>query len=178
MMVLWILMRNKSHLSPFEIFRFSLSILDMLFCISILVADINFLFLKNINFFGGPLYRACLCVDRYIAVLHPITYMTFKGPRYRMACSAVAWIITLSLCTLQSLHLIRFDEIEGIAAFYIVVPVMGFCNISILRALRQSGPGSEGIHPMKKKAFKTVLVILLIMLVNYLPSIATFTFKP
>ncbi|MGH0150626.1 UNVERIFIED_CONTAM: hypothetical protein FKN15_018087 [Acipenser sinensis] len=55
--------------------------------------------------------------------------------------------------------------------------VMVFCNVSLLQSLRQSGSGQEEVHPIKKKAFKTVFTIFIISLVFYFPLVAIYPFK-
>ncbi|KAL3043744.1 hypothetical protein OYC64_003578 [Pagothenia borchgrevinki] len=56
---------------------------------------------------------------------------------------------------------------------------MVLCNVSILWALKKSSRagGKDEMHPMKKKAFKTVLSILCIIVFNYLPPVTLFPFE-
>jgi hypothetical protein len=58
------------------------------------------------------------------------------------------------------------------AAFILMV----FCNVSILWVLRRSVAGKEEMHPVKKKAFRMVLIILGIIVFNYLPPVALLPF--
>ncbi len=55
---------------------------------------------------------------------------------------------------------------------------MVVCNVAILWALKRSrGSGKDEMNPMKRKAFKMVLSILIIIISNYLPPVALFPFE-
>ena len=57
---------------------------------------------------------------------------------------------------------------------YLVMSVQLFCCLSVLRALKRSGPG-EGERgrgsDIKRRAFKIILLFLIIMLVMYFPFV-------
>lgn len=118
---------------------------------------------------GGSLVLCCICIERYIAVVHPIQYQQLKTKKIKEIVCATSWIITLSVpqCWENNICL-TFKLIASI--FLMAVLVMIWCNSKILRALKKSGPGRDEMHPIKVKAFNRVRSISLIILVFFLPA--------
>ncbi|XP_066559065.1 somatostatin receptor type 2-like [Amia ocellicauda] len=189
MMVLWLLVRNKGESSTSDIFIFNLALLDVFFVIMVPLDVVNVFFLNNkqvwgvqmfvygVKDMGGPLFLSCICLDRYIAVIHPITFTRFKDHKYRAALSVVVLVITFAYAIAKAIGGISHFEKIFTVIVLTTFTFMVFCNISILWALKRSGPGKDEMHPMKKKAFKMVLSILAILVFNFLPPVALFPFQ-
>lgn len=47
--------------------------------------------------FGRPLFQTLVCVERYVAVVHPVVFLKCRVLRYKITCSTVVWIIVLTL---------------------------------------------------------------------------------
>ncbi|XP_051519471.1 proteinase-activated receptor 3-like [Myxocyprinus asiaticus] len=187
--VLWLIHKNKGDSSTSDIFIVQLAVLDTFFCLIPPLEFANIIFLTSssstwyvLRFFYGikdssPLFLSCICLDRYVAVLHPITFMGLKDKRHRSVCAGVVWLVTLIYAAAKCVGKIpKFEKVFTgmiLAAFAFMV----FCNISILWALRQSAPGRDERHPVKKKAFKMVIIILAIIILNYFPPVALFPFQ-
>lgn len=118
----------------------------------------------------------CICLDRYIAVVHPVLFTGIRDNKIRIAVSAVVWAFVLAYgLTKCTLGVMSVNEVfSGVILFSFTVMV--FCNISVIWVLRRSVMGKEEMHPVKKKAFKMVLIILAIIVVNYLPPVALMPF--
>ncbi|XP_037547950.1 proteinase-activated receptor 3 [Nematolebias whitei] len=188
LMVLWLIHKNKSDSSTLEIFIFQLAILDVLFCLipPLELVDIIFLtsgttwyilrFIYGIKDFS-PLFLSCICLDHYMAVIHPITFNALKDRKHRTVLAFLVWLIILVYASAKCVgNILNFEKVFTVmilTAFAFMV----FCNIAILWALRQSGPGRDTMHPVKKKAFRTVLIILAIIVFNYFPPVALFPFQ-
>lgn len=188
LMVLWLIRKNKSDSSTSEIFIFHLAILDMLFCLipPLELVDIVFLtsgttwyilrFIYGIKDFS-PLFLSCICLDHYMAVIHPITFTALKDRKHRTVLAFLVWLIILVYASAKCVgNILNFEKVFTVmilTAFAFMV----FCNIAILWALRQSGPGRDTMHPVKKKAFRTVLIILTLIVFNYFPPVALFPFQ-
>ena len=118
----------------------------------------------------------CICLDRYIAVVHPVLFTGNRDNKIRIGVSVVVWGFTLAYGVAKSL----LDVVKASGIFSGVIlfafAVMVFCNISIIWVLRRSVAGKQVMHPVKKRAFKTVLNILVIIVVNYLPPVALMPF--
>ncbi|XP_035523538.1 proteinase-activated receptor 3 [Morone saxatilis] len=187
-MVLWLIHTNKGDSSTSDIFILHLAVLDILFCLIPPLELANIVFLNNsstwyvLRFFYGikdcsPLLLSCICLDRYMAVVHPITFTKFKDRQHRAVLAFVVWLITLAYAAAKCVgNIVNFEKVFTgmiLTAFAFMV----FCNIVILWVLRQSGPGRDEMHPVKKRAFKVVLIILAIIVFNYFPPVALFPFE-
>ncbi|XP_051561878.1 G-protein coupled receptor 35-like [Myxocyprinus asiaticus] len=186
-LVMWQILTKKSEGSTSDIFIFNLSILDAFFCLMTPVDMVNRLYLANQGIwylqrfaYGlkdmAPLFLTCICLDRYIAVVHPILFTGIRDNRIRTGVSVVVWgailAYALTKCILGVLSV--NEEFSGVilSAFFIMV----FCNLSIIWVLRKSVAGKETMNPVKKKAFKMVIILLAIIVVNYLPPVALMPF--
>ncbi|XP_014903660.1 G-protein coupled receptor 183-like [Poecilia latipinna] len=127
---------------------------------------------------SGPLFLSCICLDRFVAVLFPITFGQLKSIKYRLSLTLLVLCLTFAYSAAKMVGgLPNFEKVftgEVLAAFAWMV----LCNASILWVLKKSrGVGKDEMHPMKKKAFKMVLSILCIIVFNYLPLVALFPFE-
>ncbi|KAG1931356.1 hydroxycarboxylic acid receptor 2-like [Pimephales promelas] len=127
---------------------------------------------------SGPLFLSCVCLDRFIAVLFPIAFGQLKDIKYRIGLSIVVLLLTFAYASAKAVGgLPNFEKVftfEVLFAFTWMV----VCNVAILWALKRSrGSGKDEMHPMKRKAFKMVLSILIIIVSNYLPPVALFPFE-
>jgi len=120
--------------------------------------------------------QVCICVDRYMAVVHPVFFASYRDNMTRIGISVVVWGLTLAYALIKSIMgVMSVNEIfSGIILF--AFAVMVFCNISIIWVLRRSVAGKEVMHPVKKKAFKIVMINMAIIVVNYLPPVALMPF--
>jgi len=89
-----------------------------------------------------------MCVERYLAVVHPVTFLKFKPLRYRVICCTAAWIIISGSCLVcmfttsqvNSYIYIFFYSVQ----FLLFLSIQLFFLVAVLRALKQSGPGERG----------------------------------
>ncbi|CAL8276919.1 unnamed protein product [Merluccius merluccius] len=188
LMVLWLIRRNKGDSSTSDIFILQLAVLDVFFCLTPPLELANIVYLTSdvpwyvLRFFYGikdtsPLFLACICLDRYMAVLHPITFTELKDRRHRAVLATTVWLVVLTYAVCKCVNTVPHFEKVFTVLILATFAFMVFCNIAILWALRQSGPGRDEMHPVKKRAFKMVLIILAIIVFNYFPPVALFPFR-
>ncbi|XP_044042971.1 G-protein coupled receptor 4 [Siniperca chuatsi] len=186
-LVIWQIATKKRDVSTSDIFIFNLTILDAYFCLTTPIDMVNRLLLDDSRIwyfqrfaYGikdvAPLFLVCICLDRYMAVVHPILFSGIRDNKIRIGISVVVWGFILAYgLTKCILGVMSVNEVfSGVILF--AFAVMVFCNISIIWVLRRSVAGKEEMHPVKKKAFKMVLIILAIIVVNYLPPVALMPF--
>ncbi|TRY66710.1 hypothetical protein DNTS_011634 [Danionella cerebrum] len=186
-LVIWKILKKKSEGSTSDIFIFNLSVLDACFGLMTPVDMVNRLYFNDPGIWYSqrfayglkdttPLFLTCICLDRYVAVVHPILFTGIRDTRIRVAISAFIWGLILAYSLTKCiLGILSVNEVfSGIilSAFFIMV----FCNLSIIWVLRKSVAGKEVINPVKKKAFKMVTIVLGIIVVNYLPPVALLPF--
>ncbi|KAM9363769.1 G-protein coupled receptor 4-like [Symphorus nematophorus] len=186
-LVIWQIASKKSDASTSDIFIFNLAILDAYFCLMTPIEMVNRLLLDDGQIWYAqrfaygikdvaPLFLVCICLDRYIAVVHPVLFTGIRDNKIRIGISVVVWGLILAYgLTKCTLGVMSVNEVfSGVILFSFTVMV--FCNISVIWVLRRSVVGKEEMHPVKKKAFKMVLIILAIIVANYLPPVALMPF--
>ena len=138
----------------------------------LMTVSIFFTGFQNIS---RPLFQGCICVERYLAVVHPVTFLRYKLLRYKIMCCSVVWFITLDSC-FAFVFYARFVSVlyKVIQGFYVVVfSLMLFCSVSLLWALKQPAPGegrgqrAEG-NDAKRRAFNIIMITTVNAVVNYL----------
>ncbi|XP_026870688.2 G-protein coupled receptor 35-like [Electrophorus electricus] len=186
-LVMWQIATRKTEGTTSDMFIFNLAVVDALFCLMTPIDLINRLYLDDADIWYAqrfaygikdmaPLFLTCVCLDRYIAVVHPIVFTGVRDRRVRAGVSAAVWGLVLAYALTKSiLGVMSMNEVFSsliLSAFSIMV----FCNLSIIWVLRRSVAGKELMNPMKKKAFKMVITVLAIIVVNYLPPVALMPF--
>ncbi|XP_051537038.1 hydroxycarboxylic acid receptor 2-like [Myxocyprinus asiaticus] len=185
--VIWLIVRGTGIASGF--FSLNLSVCEIGNCLNSLFSVVSIwfkslstfaMFLSGLVFTGRPLFQCLICVERYLAVVHPVTFLKFKPLRYRVICSTAAWIITLGACLFCMFCLVSLNMYAQTwfycMQFLSILFIQLFCLLAVLRALKQSGPGERGRergeeNHMKRRAFYIILITTVNMVILYLPFI-------
>ncbi|TUC02889.1 Ovarian cancer G-protein coupled receptor 1 [Bagarius yarrelli] len=123
--------------------------------------------------------QCCTCLERYVAVVHPITFRKFRPLRYRVGLCMMVWVagtLTGVIC------MMKFPDIpyQAFGVIYsIIMSINVFSCVSILKRLRLPGPGEGNAarlveDSVKKRAFQVVLVNMLLFLVQNTPLAVLF----
>ncbi|XP_064781988.1 P2Y purinoceptor 3-like [Oncorhynchus masou masou] len=188
--VVWLIVTGAVGTMASDFFSLNLAVSEILYSLSNLMFIFHYhiqengalwrvgAFFAGFNLFGRPLFQCCICVERYLAVVHPVTFLKYKPLRYRVGCCGVVWLMVLGFCFVnmfgeyQYLWWECFDLILNM----LTLSVMLFCCLAVLWALKRSGPGEgeregEGMNNMKLRAFRIISVIMVSMIVSYLPLV-------
>lgn len=125
-------------------------------------------------FVGRPLFTSCVCFERYLAVVHPVTFLKYKLLRYRLAGTLTSWLTVLVGCIIltwvphQAICYVSF----GMAFTWF--PVQLFCCVETLRRLLRPRPGernqeSNGVNSSKQKAVRIIIIIAVSAALIYVP---------
>lgn len=190
LLVIAILISNRKEPTTSDIFLGCLAFMDIYFGVMTPLGILNLYhwhskgvwsslkFSYGVKDTSGPLFLSCICLDRFVAVLFPVSFGQLKHIKYRLSLTVLVFCLTFAYSAakvvggLPNFEKVFTGEILTTFAWMIV------CNSSILWALKKScGVGKDEMHPMKKKAFKTVLYILNIIVCNYLPPVVLFPFE-
>ncbi|XP_023677568.1 G-protein coupled receptor 4-like [Paramormyrops kingsleyae] len=181
--------RNRREPSTSDMFIFLLAFMDAYFGVMVPISFLNLYYWQSVEGWraikfaygvkdtSGPLFLSCICMDRFLAVVFPITFSRLKSHKYRFSCSGLVLLLTLTYAAAKATDRVPHFERIFTGEILTVFTLMVLCNLSILWALQRSRAGRDEMHPMKKKAFKMVLSILAIIIFNYLPPVALFPFQ-
>ncbi len=184
--ILWLIMKEMIRGQSLEVFFFNTSLVEVLF-------NFFFPFLIKHYFFhcsncktvalgfglfllvGRPLFQTCICVERYLGVLHPVTFLKFKPIKYRIIISVIGWILIICSCLLTTMGVV--DIFDLLLPQYLVFFIMEmFTCLMVLKALRRPGPGDDvkqrdGVNRDKVKAFRIIQIVLVSSLLTYGPVV-------
>ncbi|KAJ8000539.1 hypothetical protein DPEC_G00181160 [Dallia pectoralis] len=184
--VLWLIVTGPGETMNSDFFALNLAVTEIVSSLSSLAfiiynqqhADTLLpfaIFFAAFTLYGRPLFHGCICVERYLAVIHPVTFLKYKPLRYRMGCSGVVWVLVIGSCFGYMLAETTLEWRGYALSFNIVLfSVMLFCCLAVLRALKRPGPGDkegdrEGTNNTKLKAFRIISAIMVSMVIMYFP---------
>ncbi|XDV38334.1 hypothetical protein PO909_007773 [Leuciscus waleckii] len=191
--VIWLIVTGAGNGVASEFFSLNLSVCEIFYCLQSFLSLLSrafqnlwfvVVFLTGLAVTGRPLFQCLMCVERYLAVVHPVTFLKYKPLRYREICCTAVWIIILMSCvfptftfcfTSYSFHMFLF-MCYYLCQALLTFSIMLFCCVAVLRALKQSGPGERGREKenrMKRRAFNIIVTIIMAMLLVYASFLLT-----
>lgn len=193
--VLWQLSRRRSagvETRDADVFTFHIVLLQMVGAVAILVycygafCDSEVALLIGYYSYssiapGETMFHVLTCVERYLAVVHPITYRGLRqsgGVRIRNISIACVWLLCLTIVGVCYYELARV--VLTFLMLFSTLTAVTFCSISVLFVLIRPGPGEVGgvterVNRAKRKAFYTILVIMTTLIIRFL-SYLVYTF--
>lgn len=120
---------------------------------------------------GEVVFYLLTCVECYIAVVHPITYLAIKTTgwtRIRNICIGCVWLFSFGWVGLMFLYAPDTPTIHFFCFMMFCFIVVSFCSISVLCVLIRPGPGEVGgdrkrVDQSKRKSFHTVMAITAVL---------------
>lgn len=132
-------------------------------------------YISSITTPGQMLLHTLTCVERYLAVVHPVTYLGLRradGSRIRDGSIVCVWLLSISMITTAV-----FFTVESIAVTIVLLAicsvVITFCTVSVLCVLIRPGPGEVGGNQSKLRAFHSTMAIMGVLLVRLVGTLVT-----
>ncbi|XP_073764369.1 uncharacterized protein [Danio rerio] len=192
--VLWLstaALKKRRRLPGSEIFTVSLALSEMcnvfFFISSIIAYALHFqytvlllMFFSGSYMVGRPFMNSLFCVERYIAVAHPVIYLNPAFMKYRYIAAGIVWIL---IFTYGAFFLKSFPEppIEAyLTSLSFSLSVITACSLGVLKVLLRPSPGEaqkEGMHRQKKRAFVIITGVLVCISVAYGMDLLVFSIK-
>ncbi|KAK9525476.1 hypothetical protein VZT92_016176 [Zoarces viviparus] len=199
--LLWLFLREKKSLSASKVLGVNLVAMDLIY-LSLL--PFNFTYksgasvntthsaqqnnttqppnvVKDIfsmfNLIGCPLLLACMCIERYLAVIRPVLYLRVRKWEYRMAISAVVWAFTLCFCLASGLvHNLTIIMVPVSIIISCLFCLMLVCLGGVIWSLQKQSPAhtthgnqARSVSLQKRRAVDNVLVVVVLAVMAYLP---------
>ncbi|GAA6107105.1 proteinase-activated receptor 1-like [Tachysurus ichikawai] len=125
------------------------------------------------------LLQCAVCLECYVAVMHPLTFRKFRALRYQVGMCVMMWVggVPSGITCMFMFPDIPYQAFGVI--YFMILSINLFSCVSILRKLRHSGPGQRdadrwGEDGAKKRAFHMVLMNLLVFVVQDTPIAVLF----
>lgn len=133
-------------------------------------------YFSSITYPAQTFFHCLTCVERYLAVVHPITYLGLKkagGVKVRNISIGCAWMLSFGFLGLTALYLPNFPTNMFFVLFAFTVTIISYCSLSVLRVLirlglGKVGEGRERIDQSKMRAFHTIIAIIGTLMVRFL----------
>lgn len=136
--------------------------------------------LSAVTLIAGPPSMVSICLDCYLAVVHPLRYRHLKKTwRHPLILTAFIWLYTVIAEAIIIVRQLPPYNYICIMTFYVAFPAIIFLNVSTLQALWLTGPERQRLAdlcPIKRRAFLVVLSILLCSVIYSLPQIILLTY--
>uniref|UniRef100_A0A8C1CFN2 G protein-coupled receptor 65 n=1 Tax=Cyprinus carpio carpio TaxID=630221 RepID=A0A8C1CFN2_CYPCA len=163
--VAWVLMKKGNNLAVYLI---NLSVGDLLYILTLPIWIMMWPYGKTIcvicvfmlytNFYTSAMFLSCIAVDRYLAIVYPLKFCTFRKRKTAVNMSIAAWIFTVifnavtvypdsiydeeDLICLDLFPLPKEQRIVNITRFVVgfLIPalVVGFCYWRIYSAVKKN----------------------------------------
>ncbi|KAK2899692.1 hypothetical protein Q8A73_012821 [Channa argus] len=124
------------------------------------------------NWYGETFFYLLTCLEHYLAVVHPITYLSLRkqrGIRIRNITIGCIWLFCFGATGLEAARIrtLIMDAFLTCSS----ITIISFCSLSVLCVLIRPGPGErsrdqERVDQSKKRAFYTIMAILGVLLLR------------
>lgn len=115
-------------------------------------------------------FHILACLERYLAVVHPLVYMHSKKDIIRWIFILFSWLFSLG-----ELFLITIDDFSIIMITYLIKQILcliiiSYCSIAVMYVLRQpcvQTEVKERTDQTKQRAFNSILFIMITLLIRF-----------
>ncbi len=185
--ILWLIVKGTGRGIASEFFTLNISVCEIMLCLRSLNSVLGNVFPKLwsvMMFLSGfvitaRFFQCLICVERYLAVVHPVIFLKYKPLRYKVACSTVTWIMII-ICNVLVLGLVNPCFMHVLKCLYLIhfiifLAINLFCCLAVLRALKKPGPGARGRerdeeNHIKRRAFFLIVITSVTLVITYVPS--------
>lgn len=174
----WLQQHPAKSMSHSDVFTFNMIIIELInvfgsiiICVGTYTYTPEMITLGSyifaFNFHGQIFFHLLICLERYLAVVHPITYLTLrkeKGIKIRNIFIVCVWVMCFASLSILGLN----DGSEDILLNSIILPtllIMIFCNLNILMVLIRPHPGNRHCQKVDKSKMISFCIIFVIMIV-------------
>lgn len=130
------------------------------------------------SWYGETSLHVLTCMERHMAVVHPIAYMKLRnqrGIRIRNIAVGCVWLVGVVGFVSVMTNIVFFFSMN-LAFMTVSLTAITFCSLSVLHVLIRPSPGvklgeREKVDPSKKKAFYTIVAILAALVLRFIGNL-------
>lgn len=134
-------------------------------------------FILYLSSSGQTLFHLLTCGERYLAIVHPVTYVGLKqrgGVRLRNAFICCVWLLCFGSVPLIIINW-KYYILANFLLLIFTLVIVFFCSLFVIRVLTHPKPGNVGgtkepVDQSKQKAICAIVLILLALAVRFLSS--------
>lgn len=134
--------------------------------------------LNHLVYTSGPCTVVSICMDCYLAVVHPVSYPHLKKTwRLPLLLTALTWTYGVTTGVIVIALRMPAYNIIWVVTYAVMSPTTLFLTISMLFALRLTGPKRRSLADLcsaKRQAFLMVLSITVTTVLYCLPQVALY----
>lgn len=179
--------------SPLDVFNNHVAIIELLIILSQLgcfcgiyteeiILRLSY-YVLCICWIGETSFQILVCLERYLAVVHPLTFMRLRGEtglRIRNTVLLCVWLLCAGTISFIGKAIVFGYVCMSFVLFSFIVEAL--CSLCVLRALVHSGPGElaqkrEKVDKSKHLAFYNILAILGSQSLKVLSYVLWFSFS-
>lgn len=176
--IVWLIATRARGMLVAEFFPLNLAVFEILNSLIYVAGCLIFIFpsmklISSVPFgflwSGRPLLQCCICIEQFLAVVHPVRFLRYKPLRYKAAFSGVTWAVIIGFTIFYALF--PQAHVVFVVEWMVLISVMLFCYFSVLLALKRPRPGEgkmERDNNMKRRAVLTILVTILSFVGTYI----------
>lgn len=182
--IVWLIASGPKGKLLREFFQLNLSIFEVLYstiCISFFTKFFRLAWrlpngiFNSLIWSGRPLLQCCICLEHFVAVVHPVSYLRYRSLRVKAGVAASAWTVIFSFIIF---YILFNDFKEWVLAIGCItfMSVMLFCYVSVFTALKKPRPGEgrgERDRRVKTRAIYLITTILVSFSLGYVLWITT-----
>lgn len=90
---------------------------------------------------GRPVLQCCICVEQFLAVVHPVLFLKYKTLSYKAAFSVATWALIIGLTVFYIFSPFKWHK-AFLSECVVIISIMLFCYFSVLVALKRPRPGN------------------------------------
>ncbi len=128
-------------------------------------------FIINFVYPGQIFFHVLTCVERYLAVVHPVTYLRLRqsrGVKIRNISTVCVWLFCLVWVVVVALNAPKIPASQFFCLMVFAIIIVSFCSLSVLFVLIRPGPGEVGgnrehVDQSKQRAFHTITAIMAVL---------------
>lgn len=133
----------------------------------------------SVTSLGEALFHLMTCVERYIAVVHPIFYRGLRKEgaiRMRNIGIGCIWLLCFGCSSFLYLTRATFNLVVYFCIMSLFLSIICYCSFSLLHALKRPGPGEvmgnrARVDQSKQRAFHTIVAILGVLLFRFVGNL-------